>query len=74
MSDHQDSRRCYVCLECRTGVEAEAVARERAAIVAWLRESAEIQALDHNIRPDDTGVYWSALAIERGEHLAGDDE
>jgi len=47
---------------------------ERGLIVEWLREEAEMQVLEHNVYPEDTSAHWYARAIERGEHLRGDDE
>ena len=47
--------------------------RERAAIVAWLRAKAERAFLGER-DPQDSLVGDFATWIERGEHLAGDDE
>lgn len=55
--------KCYVCLECLMNIQADAVeygrSKERAAIVAWLRD-----------RPN--GYYNNARIaseIERGKHV-----
>lgn len=68
MSDHQESRRCYVCMECTMNIQADGVeygrAKERVAIVAWLVDAK---------RGDLSGRYLASF-IERGEHLRGDDE
>lgn len=47
---------------------------ERAAIVAWLRKCGDAQVNDYDLYPDDTDAHEYAKDIERGGHLAGDDE
>ena len=54
------------------GMRAGEIA-ERAAIVAWLRAKAERAFLGER-DPQDSLVGDIATWIERGEHLAGDDE
>jgi hypothetical protein len=46
-------------------IVADAVARERAAVVAWLRDQR-----DYDYRParPHPWLVWAASAIERGEH------
>ena len=45
---------------------------EREAIVAWLREEAEIYVMGSDCYPEDTTEHWIARRIERGAHLLGD--
>ena len=45
---------------------------ERAAIVAWLREEAEIYVMGSDCYPEDTTEHWIARRIEHSEHLRGD--
>ena len=48
---------------------AEGRAEERAAIVAWLREQ-----LSSSTEVWESANDWALGCIERGDHLAGDDE
>lgn len=57
---HWDEGRCPLCA---------AAQRERAAIVAWLRE--QLSTADEEWESTND---WALGCIERGEHLAGDDE
>jgi hypothetical protein len=52
-------------------IVADAVAQERAAVVAWLREQGRVAGAS----PDEKRVLaWASQNIERGEHRRGEKE
>jgi len=62
----------WLCQSCAT--RTHGARDERAAIVAWLRQEAEVLLDIENdvIQDEASAVKRYAGAIERGEHLRGD--
>jgi hypothetical protein len=55
-------------------IVADAVAQERAAVVAFLRDSAEAYSRDTNIYHTATALWDEARCIELGEHRREEEE